>query len=114
MLTTLIYILGALSLHFTDMGSGHGFYSLFLPTFNGLFFIFLLWQVIFYYSLSAFDPDDTGFFGLLYHVVNIQEIVIRHGLVLAFFRLLMLVVDAICLFTVIFFYLQAFMDFVAL
>ncbi len=68
MLTTIIYITGALSLHFTDIQSQNAFFFLFLPLINTLFFIFILWQLIFYFALNSFSNDDSDIFDLFYQI----------------------------------------------
>jgi hypothetical protein len=112
MLTTIIYVLGALSLHFSDISSQHAFFSLLLPLFNILFFIFLFWQLIFYFSLSSFSNDDSlHFFDLLYKFWHLDEDIKQYGFFPAVLNIVMLSVDAASLFIVIFYYIELFLDF---
>lgn len=115
MLTTLIYVMGALSLHFTDIYSQHAFFYLFLPLFNFLFFIFLLWQIIFYFSLNAFSHDhESHFFELLFQLWNLGYEINQHGFIHTFINVSIRIIDVICLFTAVFYYFDIFLDFVQL
>ena len=113
MLTTIIYVMGALSLHFTDLQSESAFFSLLLPAFNFLFFIFLVWQWIFYFALSSFSSDENdGLFNLLYQVWHLDYTIERVGLVKALLNIVLLAVNAISLFVAVYYYLDLFLGFV--
>lgn len=113
MLTTIIYVSGALSLQFTDIQSPNSFFSLLLPFINLLFFIFLLWQLIFYYALNSFSDDNNStFFDLVYKLWHIDYEIERCGLFIALRNIVFLLINAISLFVAVFYYLELFLDFV--
>lgn len=112
MLTTIFYVLGALALHFSDVTSGNAFFSLLLPLFNIFFFIFLVWQLIFYFSLSSFaNDDDTHFFTLVYELWHLDHGIRERGLVPALFNVTLLIVNAVSLVSIVLYYLDVFLDF---
>lgn len=113
MIMMLIYVAGALSLHFTNLASGDFFTSFLLPSLNVLFFVFLLAQLIFYFSLGGLsDDNDTDFYDLLYKIFHLDIEIRRQGVLPAIFDTSLLLIDALSLFTVVFYYLSAFLDFV--
>ena len=108
MLTTIIYITGALSLHFTDIHSQNAFFFILLPLINILFFIFLLWQLIFYFALSSFSNDDSSFFELLSQLWHLGYTIERNGLVPALLNIVFLIINAISLFVAVIYYFDVF------
>lgn len=115
MLVTLVYILGALSLHFTDLHSESAFLNLLLPGFNLLFFIFIVWQLIFYFSLHSFGSEDhPGLSSLILQIWNLDLHMQRNGILPALFTLAIMLVNAASLFTAVFYYISTFLDFIAM
>ena len=111
MLTTLIYLLGALTLHFTDVGSQNGFFSLLLPAVNVLFFIFILWQLIFFYSLNSFSHDDDfRFYDLVREFWNLRDNIAELGVPQALLRLAGHLVNTVCFLSAVYYYLNYFLD----
>lgn len=113
MLTTIIYLVGALSLHFTDMTSQSGFASLFLPMVNILFFIFLVWQLVFYFSLHSFSGnDDSLFIALLREFWNLNENMREYGVARTLLGFAAHLFNAACFLTAVYYYFSLFLDFV--
>ena len=55
---TLIYVVGVLALHFTNLSHAHGFYNLFLPVVGLLFLVFLVIQLMLFGPLNNFETGD--------------------------------------------------------
>lgn len=108
MLTTIIYVSGALSLHFTDVQSQNAFFFVLLPLINILFFIFLLWQLIFYLALNSFSNDDSSFFDLLTQIWHLDYTIERIGFFPALLNISFLIINAISFFIVVFYYFDVF------
>ena len=108
MLTTIIYVSGALSLHFTDVQSLNAFFFVLLPLINILFFIFLLWQFIFYFAMSSFSNDESGFFDLLSELWHLGYTIERIGVFHALLNIFFLIINAISFFIAVFYYFDLF------
>ena len=113
MLTTLMYITGALSLHFTDLQSDSLFFSLLLPTINLVFFIFIVWQLIFFFSLGSFaHDDDYSFFHLVDQLWHIGGNIKDYGAAHTLMNVSILLINSACLIAGVIYYFGLFLDFV--
>ena len=98
MTKTCIYIIGALALHHTDLNHDNGFYSLFLPFLDALFIIFIILQVMFYFSLNNFsNGNHYGFKDLILDIYDLRYDIQDHGLLYALFQLTLNIVDLVCI-----------------
>lgn len=105
MIRTAIYITGALALHHTDFTSPDGFYHLFLPLVDAAFLIFLLWQMMFYFTVNNFsDGNHYGFSDLIMDIYDLRYDIEDHGLLYALFNLSLNIIDLICIFMAVFYY----------
>lgn len=105
MIKTLIYILGTLALHNTDFTHPGAFYHLFLPLMDALFLIFLLWQMIFFFTLNNFsDGRHYGFHDLLIDIYDLRYDIQEQGVASALFQLALNLIDFICIFISVFYY----------
>ena len=113
MLTTFFYLIGTLSLYFTDTASPNGFFSLLLPFVNALYFIFLIWQLIFFFSLGIPEREgDYRFTELLREFWNLNYNIAEKGLLLTLARLAAHVFNSLCFIFAVDYYLTLFMDFI--
>ena len=113
MLTTLIYVIGTLSLHFTDAASPNGFFSLLLPVVNILFFIFLIWQLIFFFSLGIPEGDGNfRFADLLREFWELNYDIAEYGLIRTLGNLVAHLINTVCIVMAVDYYLTLFMDFI--
>ncbi|MEH6357505.1 MAG: hypothetical protein V7745_00845 [Pseudomonadales bacterium] len=103
---TLTYLLGTLSLHFTDFGHASSFYSLFLPFVDVLFLIFLCWQLMFFMALnnSFSDGDHYHLQDLIVDIYDLRYDIQDHGLLSALFSLALNLFEVACFFLSIFYY----------
>jgi len=79
MLRTAFYILGMLALHHTDFTHPDAFYRLFLPLVDAAFLIFIVWQVMFYFTLNNFS-SAYGFFDLFQDIWDLRYDIEQQGL----------------------------------
>lgn len=112
MLKSLIYLLGALALHFTDFSHQNGFYSTFLPFVNVLFLIFLCWQLLFFMALntSFSDGDHYSFYDLVTDIYDLRYDIQDQGLPRALFSLTLNLLDSLCFFVAMFYYFSMVID----
>ena len=103
MLRTLIYILGMLALHHTDLHHPDAFFRLFLPLVDAVFLIFIVWQVMFYFTLNNFT-GDYGFSDMLRDVWDLRFDIQEQGLLPALFQLGLALLEFVLFFTAIFYY----------
>lgn len=105
MIKTTIYVIGALALHHTDFANPDGFYRLFLPLLDAAFLIFLLWQMMFYFTLNNFsDGHHYGFSDLLVDIYDLRYDIEDHGLLYALFNLSLNIIDLICIVLAVYYY----------
>lgn len=105
MLTTVIYIFGALSLHFADLSHENSFFSLLLPFLNLLFLIFLVIQMVFFFSMNSLITDQAyGFFDLLSDIWDLDYDIKTQGLLPTLINLVARLIEASCFFTAIYYY----------
>ena len=115
MLTTLIYVIGTLSLHFTDAASPNGFFSLLFPAVNALFFIFLIWQLIFFFSLGLPERGgDFRFSDLLREFWNLNYNIAEYGLLRTLRNFTAHLINTVCIVMAVDYYLMLFMDFIGI
>ena len=116
MFKSIIYLVGALSLHFTDFSHPDRFYSTFLPFIDVLFLIFLCWQLLFFMTLnSSFsDGDHYSFYDLIADVYDLRYDIQDQGIFKALFCLALSLFDVICFFVAMFYYYGMVIDMVQL
>ena len=116
MLKTLTYLLGTLSLHFTDFAHASDFYSVFLPLIDVLFLIFICWQLLFFMALnSSFsDGDHYHLQDLIIDIYDLRYDIQDHGLFSALFSLALNLFEMVCFFLAIFYYYGMVIDMVRL
>jgi len=115
MLKTLTYLLGTLSLHFTDLSHASSFYCVFLPLIDALFLIFLCWQLMFFMALSSFsDGDHYHLQDLIVDIYDLRYDIHDHGLLSALFSLALNLFEALCFFLSVFYYYGMVIDMVRL
>ena len=113
MLTTLIYLIGTLSLYFTDATSPNEFFSLLLPVINTLFFVFLIWQLIFFFALGMpARDDDFRFSDLLREFWTLNYDIAERGLLRTVARFVAHLINAVCFVSAVDYYLTLFMNFI--
>jgi len=113
MLTTVIYILGAVSLQHTDMNSESIFYSFLLPSFNLFFVIFIVWQFIFFFSLNTFSrSEDSGISQLLKKFWNLNYEIREKGAIRGSTTSLFHLIDTLCFFIALRYYFNWFLGFI--
>lgn len=113
MLTTLIYMIGALSLLFTDATSPNGFFRLLLPAINALFFIFLIWQLIFFFAPGMpVRNDDFRFSDFLREFWSLNYNIEEYGFLRSMGRFIAHLINTVCFFWAVNSYLSMFVDFI--
>ncbi len=114
MIKTCFYLLGALALHHTDLNHGNGFHSLFLPVVDAIFFIFIIWQMIFYFTLNNFSTGNHySFQHLVLDIYDLRYDVQDHGLLYALFQLSLSIIDLICIVLAFYYYSQIALDLIS-
>ncbi len=107
MIKTGFYIIGALALHHTDLNANNSFYSVFLPIVDTMFFIFIIMQIMFYFSLNNFsNGDNYGFQDLILDIYDLRYDIQDQGLMYALFHLTLNVIDLICIVVAVYYYSQ--------
>ena len=103
---TLSYLLGSLSLHFTDFSHASSFYNLVLPIVDVIFLIFLCWQLIFFMALnnSFSDGDHYHLQDLVTDIYDLHYDIRDHGLLSALFSLALNIFEMMCFLLSIFYY----------
>ena len=106
---TIFYLLGILSLHYTDITHTNAFFNLALPLFNLVFFIFLLWEALLFFSLAPAGEEES-FYTWLYGLIDFRYDLIERGWLNALFHLAAGTFNLACYFYVIFYYFQALLE----
>jgi|GEM_PF-637538 len=116
MFKSAIYLLGTLSLHFTEFGHPQAFYGIFLPLMDALFLIFLCWQLLFFMTLSSSfsDGDHYHLQDLIIDIYDLRYDIQDHGLFSALFSLALNLFEMVCFFLAIFYYYGMVIDMVRL
>lgn len=107
MIKTGLYIIGALALHHTDLSANNSFFSVFLPILDMLFFIFIIMQIMFYFSLNNFsNGNNYNFKDLILDIYDLRYDIQDHGLMYALFHLTLNIIDLICIVVAVYYYSQ--------
>ena len=115
MLRTLVYVAGTLALHFPDFNHSNALYSMVLPLVDAAFIIFLLWQLIFYFSLHSYSGTDSYHFtDLLVDIYDLRYDIEDAGVVVAIVRLSLNLVEVACFFLSIYYCYAAVIDMLVL
>ena len=112
MLTTIIYILGTLSLQFSDTQSQGAFFNLFLPLVNLFFFMFIVWQLIFFFSFNTFSHEDSPFSQLLQQYWNLNYDIREYGFFQVMVKFSIHLINTACFLLAAYYYLLIFLDFI--
>ncbi len=111
MLKTGVYVIGTLALHYTDFSHPDAFFSMMLPLLDAAFIIFLMWQMLFFFSLHGFSDDDTYYFlDLLVDIYDLRYDIAEVGPVVAIVRLSFNIIEVGCFFLSIFYCYSALID----
>ena len=114
MVIAVIYIIGTLCLHLTDFSSPDFLYATLFPLIDALFLIFLIWQVLFYTTLSGIGGSNSyGFFDLLGDVYDLRYDVIEKGWLAALWELTLNLTECICFFLAVFYYFSMAIDLIS-
>jgi len=116
MLKSAVYLLGALSLHFTEFGHPQAFYGVFLPLIDVIFLIFLFWQLLFFMTLSSSfsDGDHYHLQDLVMDIYDLRYDIEEQGLLRALLSLALNLFEMICFFLAMFYYYSMVIDMVRL
>ena len=111
MLKTCVYVIGTLALHYTDFSHPDALFSRVLPLVDAAFIIFLLWQLLFFFSLHSFSDGDTYHFSdLLVDIYDLRYDIADVGIVVALVRLSFNLIEMGCFFLSIFYCYSAVID----
>ena len=111
MLKTSVYVIGTLALHYTDFSHPDALFSMVLPLLDAAFIIFLMWQLLFFFSLHGFSDDDTYYFSdLLIDIYDLRYDIAEVGAVVALVRLSFNLIEVGCFFLSIFYCYSAVID----
>lgn len=114
MLKTGIYVLGTLALHFTDFTHPDPLFSRVLPLVDAVFVIFLMWQLLFFFSLHSYsDGDSYHFSDVLLDIYDLRYDIADVGILAALLQLAFNLVDAACFFLSIYFCYAVLIDLLA-
>ena len=115
MLKTGVYVLGTMALHYTDFSHPGAFFSMVLPLLDAAFIIFLMWQMLFFFSLHGFSDDDTYYFSdLLVDIYDLRYDIADSGVVVALVRLSFNIIEMACFFLSVHYCYAAIIDMLAL
>ena len=116
MFKSIIYLTGALALHFTDFAHPSAFFSVFLPVIDALFLIFFCWQLLFFMTLNTgfSDGDSYSFYDLVADIYDLRYDIQEQGPLKAFLSLALNLFDLVCFFIAMFYYYGMVIDLVRL
>ncbi|MBT8148938.1 MAG: hypothetical protein KJO24_03335 [Gammaproteobacteria bacterium] len=95
---TLIYVIGMLALAYSDFTHSEALHSIALPILAAAFIIFLVAELLFYFSLLGFSKGEYNLFDLGRDLFNFRDDIAEYGLLHASVSLLLALADFFLLF----------------
>ncbi len=107
---TLIYVLGILALTNTDLLHASAFYRLFLPVCDLFFIIFLLMELVFFFSIVGFSSDDYNVYDLIRDIFDLRYDIQEVGAISAITTLFISLFETLLLFTGLYYAIELGLD----
>lgn len=112
MIKTAFWLLGIMSLQYTDFTAQQPLYSTFLPVLDAVFLLFLLWQLVFFFTIGGSSCEQTGFSveELFAEIYDLRYEIQDRGFIVALINLSLSMVDVVCMLIAIHWYLSTLVE----